>query len=396
MKRKFISLILAVAMAVCFIPCAAKVYAEEMSVRIILNEPVMHAGSSMDLEVEVNGGSASDLVWSLSGNQSSGTQVLRNEMSIPTGDTIIRFGLYIALDETAEEIIIRAAFDMDPSVYDEVTIRVLPPNYINRLELSNAADALFINSSMMTIEAVNRFIEALEMDYPVPHQGLENHGITIFKLSDDHEGELTDASQLERCDYDAYFDEDSEYYFMMRFTTNKGYHYHPDGINITYNGNKVDFWQFETLDPTMIDVYVKASMGFGEDIKIYSFGVDGGIDVSGNTITADGSRPLKAAYFSDGELTAISASENGDGTYSFTVPEGVAEVVLVVKGDANGDGSFTNLDVTIAKAAMIGRAVKVDAFGRFASDISGDNDFTNYDVTLMKAMIMGRIENGWT
>ena len=41
----------------------------------------------------------------------------------------------------------------------------------------------------------------------------------------------------------------------------------------------------------------------------------------------------------------------------FTAPEGVTEVVLVIKGDANLDGEFTNYDVTIAKAASLGRDV---------------------------------------
>ncbi len=121
--------------------------------------------------------------------------------------------------------------------------------------------------------------------------------------------------------------------------------------------------------------------------------------VDGNVVTVTYSVPCRLGYLDgEGNYVAVSAVavEGSENTYSFTVPEGVEEVVLVIKGDANQDGEFTNLDVTVGKAASLGRTnVPFTALGAFAADLSGEGEFTNYDVTLMKAASLGRYNLAW-
>ncbi len=105
--------------------------------------------------------------------------------------------------------------------------------------------------------------------------------------------------------------------------------------------------------------------------------------------------PCRLGYLSDGKYVALTAAANADGSYDFTVPEGVEEVFLVIKGDANLDGEFTNYDVTIAKAASLGRNVPFTELGAFAADMSDDGEFSNYDVTLLKAASLSKIPYGW-
>ncbi len=138
------------------------------------------------------------------------------------------------------------------------------------------------------------------------------------------------------------------------------------------------------------------------DISVIPFGSEAFREgdnyfIDGNTVTVIYELPCKIGYFDEelGCYVAIPASVNLDGSYSFTAPRRVTEVVLVVKGDADGDGNFSNYDVTLAKAAGMGRLQSYSPLQKFATDMNSDGDFTNYDVTLMKAVVMGRIEGSW-
>ena len=120
--------------------------------------------------------------------------------------------------------------------------------------------------------------------------------------------------------------------------------------------------------------------------------------VDGNVVTVTFDVPCKVGYLGeDGKYVAIEAAavEGQENTYTFTAPEGVTDVVLVIKGDANLDGEFTNLDVTIAKAASLGREVTFTDIGMFAADMTNDGEFTNYDVTLLKAVSLGKYNYEW-
>jgi hypothetical protein len=76
--------------------------------------------------------------------------------------------------------------------------------------------------------------------------------------------------------------------------------------------------------------------------------------VSGNVVTVDHEVACKVGYLSGGSYVAITATANGDGTYSFTAPAGVTEVLLVVKGDANGDANVNIVDkMTVAKSLLL-------------------------------------------
>ncbi len=120
--------------------------------------------------------------------------------------------------------------------------------------------------------------------------------------------------------------------------------------------------------------------------------------VNANVVTVTYSVPCKLGYQdANGKYIAITAHavEGKENTYSFTVPDGIAEVLLVVKGDANQDGEFSNLDITTAKAAALGRNVTISTEGKFAADLSEDGEFSNYDVTLLKGLSLGRIVGAW-
>jgi len=119
--------------------------------------------------------------------------------------------------------------------------------------------------------------------------------------------------------------------------------------------------------------------------------------VEGNVVTVTFSIACKVGYWSeaDGKYIAIPAVANPDGSYSFTAPEGVTEVLLVVKGDVNGNGEVDNTDVTQTKATSLERRT-LTAEAYFAADVNNNGEIDNTDVTQIKATSLGRRTLSWS
>lgn len=116
--------------------------------------------------------------------------------------------------------------------------------------------------------------------------------------------------------------------------------------------------------------------------------------VDGNVVTVTHTVACKVGYLDGTAYKAITAVANGDGTYSFTAPAGVTEVLLVVKGDVNGNGVIDNPDVTQAKATYLKRRT-LSAQAAFAADVTGDGALANPDVTQIKAVYLQRKSLTW-
>ncbi len=151
---------------------------------------------------------------------------------------------------------------------------------------------------------------------------------------------------------------------------------------------------YEWQDAGGIEVLKMISTGSGIEVNAFT-GDAVEYSVEGSTVTVSSEVPCRLGYLSDGSYQAVEAQKNDDGTHSYTIPDGVDEVILVVMGDSDGDGSFTNYDVTLAKAAAMGRVQTLGPVAEFAMDVSSDGEFSNYDITMMKAMIMGRVQSSW-
>lgn len=143
-------------------------------------------------------------------------------------------------------------------------------------------------------------------------------------------------------------------------------------------------------------------------------------DVTVNNITKDGTRvTAPQTGWNPGENTfavysespcAVFASFNGgvtyerleataleDGGYSFTFTYTVGENVnvLVTKfGDVDADGAFTNADVTVLKAVILGKK-ELSTIGSYTSDINGDGRVSNADVTRLKAIWTEKVQAEW-
>ncbi|MBR3692607.1 MAG: dockerin type I repeat-containing protein, partial [Clostridia bacterium] len=80
-----------------------------------------------------------------------------------------------------------------------------------------------------------------------------------------------------------------------------------------------------------------------------------------------------------------------DGKYLYTVPEGVTEVVLVVKGDVNLDGDVSAEDLTALARQVAKIETLSDPAAIFAADVTANYDLSAEDLTLL-ARIVAKIE----
>ena len=116
--------------------------------------------------------------------------------------------------------------------------------------------------------------------------------------------------------------------------------------------------------------------------------------VSGSVVTVDHDSACKVGYLSGESYVAITAAENADGTYSFTAPDGVKEVALVMKGDVNLDGRVKAQDARIALQASSGMA-DLDALQMFTVDLNNDGKVKAQEARLLLQTSSGLATISW-
>jgi hypothetical protein len=114
--------------------------------------------------------------------------------------------------------------------------------------------------------------------------------------------------------------------------------------------------------------------------------------VSGNVVKVTHDLACKVGYLSGGEYVAITPTANDDGSYSFAVPAGVTEVLLVVAGDVNGDGAITNIDaLMILQAANDQLNLDASQFAR--ADLDGDGSLTAAEALRILHYVSGKVNS---
>ncbi len=115
---------------------------------------------------------------------------------------------------------------------------------------------------------------------------------------------------------------------------------------------------------------------------------EGTYTVSGNTVTVNSETAVKVGYPNntmDGYI-AITPSKVDDDTYTFTAPEGITTVYLVLAGDADLNGKISNADATKIKSYLKETAT-FDNLQFFAADVDGNNKISNADATKIKSAL---------
>lgn len=120
-------------------------------------------------------------------------------------------------------------------------------------------------------------------------------------------------------------------------------------------------------------------------------------EVEDTNLTVTYSMPCAVAYTTDGvTYTRINATSGSDGSYVYdmsALPEN-AQITVVVKGDANGDGKITLADSTLARAIFLGKR-EASEEACLAADANGSNSITLADSTLIRAAFLGKRTLEW-
>ncbi len=141
-------------------------------------------------------------------------------------------------------------------------------------------------------------------------------------------------------------------------------------------------------------VTVEAAAVTGVTVTAYPESLASSYSVNGQTVTVTYDKPCKVGYLgSDGKYVAIPAVASGR-SYAFTAPDGVTEVVLVIKGDVNGDGEIKKSDITRLNAAFLGKT-SATAVQQFAGDIVEDGGIKKSDITRLNATFLGKTALTW-
>ena len=118
--------------------------------------------------------------------------------------------------------------------------------------------------------------------------------------------------------------------------------------------------------------------------------------VEGRVVTVTCASACKVGYLSGDKYvtTGITKTKISDNSYSFTIPAGVNEVLIVVKGDANGDGRINVADKSQVNAVAL-RQTTLDAAGTFAADVNGDNRINVADKSQVNAVALRQTAFAW-
>ena len=132
-----------------------------------------------------------------------------------------------------------------------------------------------------------------------------------------------------------------------------------------------------------------------EDLVVIPTGVSSdSYTIDGQTVTVQNELACRVGYLKDGKYVALEATRTESGVYVFTAPEGVEQVLLVVKGDANGDGKVTVADILQILAYTLDTG-DLNAAAQFAANVDGNDSITVADILSILAHTLDQKTLEW-
>ena len=121
-----------------------------------------------------------------------------------------------------------------------------------------------------------------------------------------------------------------------------------------------------------------------------------GYTVIGRVVTVSNiEKVVTIGYLKNGVYIPLEATENADGSYNFAAPASVNKVIIVVKGDADCDGSVDADDINVIKETVLSGNLTLDAVADLAADANGDGRVTAADIAKINAVLLGKTDIDW-
>jgi len=119
-----------------------------------------------------------------------------------------------------------------------------------------------------------------------------------------------------------------------------------------------------------------------------------GYTVNGQIVTIIGDSACRLGYLDGDGYVSIPAVANADGSHSFTVPEGTEELLLVVVGDMNADGTVDDQDTVLLSKALLPAGnvshVELTVEQEFAADINLNGKLNSADKVLLARSLLDK------
>ena len=121
-----------------------------------------------------------------------------------------------------------------------------------------------------------------------------------------------------------------------------------------------------------------------------------GYSVIGRVVTVSNiEKVVTIGYLKNGVYIPLEATENADGSYNFAAPASVNKVIIVVKGDADCDGSVDADDINVIKETVLSGNLTLDSVADLAADANGDGRVTAADIARINAVLLGKTDIDW-
>lgn len=120
--------------------------------------------------------------------------------------------------------------------------------------------------------------------------------------------------------------------------------------------------------------------------------------VIGRVVTVAKDAPVcKVCYWDETseKNVALEATVNTDGSYNFAAPSDVGEVVIILAGDADGNGNIKDTDIAKMKETVLSGNLSLDSLNDVAADVNGDGRVTAADIARLNATLLGKTNIEW-
>ena len=383
--KRFLIPILVFIFAVSIPFASSKAYANGNELTLEPAEARVVKGASMVFKVSTEG--AGDVVWSVSGNTSPSTKVSEGRLT---------FGK----DEEAEVLTVIASLKSDLNVKGESKVTVL--KHISAFDLMYDKAAAPLRTDMTPKQLSDALLDAVFYDKLMPTgMDVESAGVYVRKS-------VGGKRVYEKLGDDEVIAAGGTYYygFVLKPQSGDGLFatLDPDVLpRIVINGEVPHSTSWSVgnyADTARVTVCIKTEVvdvgGPVSKLKVTAHGksLEGRYSLESSKITVTGNDPCLVCYEKDGSYAAIKAEDLGSNGHSFTVPDGITEVHLLLFGDTNLDGSLSNADSTKTKAAVKGMT-SLDSLSILASDVNRDGSLSNADSTKLKAIVKGMAKLSW-
>ncbi len=228
--------------------------------------------------------------------------------------------------------------------------------------------------------------------------GQETTGCYLF----DEKGALmvnfTGAAYIESRNEYRYFVEGVLYSTIGIAQGNDGYYYHVNGdgtvsTSTTVKVNEAQGHGYVPAGDYEVDEFGRLTKKLVEvETKIDNISTS----VIGRVVTVAKDAPVcRIGYFKNDVYVALDATKNADGSYNFVAPKDVDDVVIVLSGDADGDGAVNETDIADMKETVLSGDLSLGSPDDLAADVNGDGRVTAADIARLNAALKGKTDIEW-